>query len=162
PVYEKGLQELLGKENSDKLISQMNLYGSFKKFPPELEKPIFFTDVKLKWNQDLRAYQSTNGKLSIGNILKSQLNVELTGHFEIVKKRSGDILTFYFELDPNNWYFFRYQRNLMQVLSSNKEFNQVVKDVKSDKRKIKYDKGKVYSFILSTPKRKADFLKRFN
>ena len=47
PVYEKGLRELLGKEKADKLISEVNLYGKFKRFPDELEKSLFITDLKM-------------------------------------------------------------------------------------------------------------------
>ena len=32
-TYEDGLREILGKEEADKLISDLGLYGSFKKFP---------------------------------------------------------------------------------------------------------------------------------
>ena len=31
PTYEKGLAELIGKEKADKLIGEMNLYGTLKK-----------------------------------------------------------------------------------------------------------------------------------
>lgn len=46
PIYEKGLTELLGKQEADKLISQVNLYGSFKKVPEELRYPFFLDRCK--------------------------------------------------------------------------------------------------------------------
>ena len=161
-TYEKGLAEILGKEEADKLISQVNLYGSFKKFPDAFYKPLFFTDVKMIWNPASRSYQSV-GKIGMGNILKKQINKYVDGYIEIEKKRSGDILQMYIELDRQNWYFFSYQRNVMQVLSSDEDFNKIIKEVKSDKRKIKWDKDQdPYSFILSNPSKKKDFLKKFD
>lgn len=161
-TYEKGLSEIIGKEEADKLISQVNLYGSFKKFPSEFNKPLFLTDVKMIWNPASRSYQSV-GKIGVGNILKRQINKYVDGYIEIEKKRSGDILNIFLELDRNNWYFFSYQRNVMQLLSSDDDFNKIVKEVKSDKRKIKWDKDQdAYSFILSNPAKKKDFLKKFD
>lgn len=161
-TYEKGLAEIIGKEEADKLISQVNLYGSFKKFPLEFNKPMFLTDVKMIWNPTSRSYQSV-GKIGVGNILKRQINKYVDGYIEIEKKRSGDILNVFIELDRKTWYFFSYQRNVMQVLSSDEDFNKIIKEVKSDKRKIKWDKDQdAYSFILSNPAKKKDFLKKFD
>lgn len=161
-AYEMGLAEIIGKEEADKLISQVNLYGSFKKFPSEFNKPLFLTDVKMIWNPASRSYQSV-GKIGVGNIMKRQINKYVEGYIEIEKKRSGDILNIFLELDRKNWYFFSYQRNVMQLLSSDDEFNKIVKEVKSDKRKIKWDKDQdAYSFILSNPAKKKDFLKKFD
>ena len=51
PTYEKGLAELMGKDKADKLIAEINLYGSFKKVPDELRHTIFITDLKMMgWN----------------------------------------------------------------------------------------------------------------
>ncbi len=159
-VFEHGLQEYVGKEAADKLITQVNLYGKFKKFPDELNKTIFFNEVNFKWNQDTRSFQSF-GKLGIGNIKSESFNKYVDGHIEIVKRRSGDILTIYFEFSDGTWYFIYYTRDLMQVLSSNTDFNTIIKETKNDKRKVKYSKGKTFSYMLSSPKKKKDFLKKF-
>jgi len=45
PVLTKGLAEILGKEKSDRVISELNLYGEIKKYPDELEKTFVFTDL---------------------------------------------------------------------------------------------------------------------
>lgn len=161
-TYEKGLAEIIGKEEADKLISQVNLYGNFKKFPSEFNKPMFLTDVKMIWNPASRSYQSV-GRIGIGNIFKRQLNKYVDGYIEVEKKRSGDVLNIFLELDRKNWYFFSYQRNVLQVLSSDEDFNTIIKEVKSDKRKIKWDKDQdAFSFILSNPNKKKDFLKKFD
>jgi len=161
PEYEKGLQELVGKETAGKLIADMTLYGSFKRFPSELNKSMFLTDVKMIWNPKTESYQSS-GEIAIGNILKKQINKTVDGHIEIIKKRSGDILNIYLELDPENWYFFNYQRGLMQAISSDKEFNAAIIEVKPDKRKYKHQKGEApYQFMFSNERKKRDFLRTF-
>jgi len=160
PIYEKGLRELLGKEKADKLISQVNLYGTFKKFPDELKKSFFFTELKMHWNAHTRSYIS-QGKIGIGNIGKIQLNKYVTGRVELMKKRGGDVLNIYVSGDDNNWYYFNYTRGLMQAVSSNDNFNNTIKEMKPDKRQLKTEKGtEPYVFNLSTTRKKDDFLKR--
>ncbi|MFL5762975.1 MAG: hypothetical protein ACJ77K_03475 [Bacteroidia bacterium] len=162
PVFEKGMREMLGKEQADKLISQLNLYGSYKKFPDELKKTIFFTDVKMKWNKDTRSYTSY-GKLGIGNINKTQVNKYVDGRIEIIKKRGGDILNLYLELDANNWYYFNYTRGVMLMISSNDAFNNVIKELKPEKRQKDGDKDKKepnYQYNLTTPAKKTQFLRK--
>jgi hypothetical protein len=159
-TYEKGLGELLGKEEADKIISQLNLYGTFKKVPDAMIHNLFFTDVKLAWEKIHTAYHSHSG-IGIGGINKTQINKFAGGYIEMIKKRSGDVLTIYIEPDRNAWYYFSYQRGLMQVLSSNEEFNKMVQELKTDKRQLKASKGYApYQFILSTAKRKREFVDR--
>ncbi len=159
PVYEKGLRELLGKEQADKLISQVNLYGSFKKFPDELKYTLFLTDLKMKWTTKTSSYLS-RGKIGIGNIQKTQINKFVDGRIEIKRKRSGDIITIYLEMDPNNWYFFTYERGLMQAVSSNANFNNIIKEMKPENRKHEEKDKPAYQFNLCTEAKKKTFLRK--
>ncbi len=162
PVFEKGMREMLGKDQADKLISQLNLYGSFKKFPDELKKTLFLTDVKMKWNKDTRSYTSY-GKIGIGNINKTQINKYVDGRVQIVKKRGGDILDIYLELDANNWYYFNYTRGTMLAISSNEAFNTAIKELKPEKRQKDGDKEKKepnYNFNITTTAKKTQFLRK--
>lgn len=159
-LYEKGLREFMEKEKADKLISQINLYGSFKKFPEELEKAIFFTDVKMKWNTAASSYLSA-GKIGIGNVYNNQVNKFVDGKIELKKKKGGDILTIYLELDGSNWYFFSYSRGLMQAISSNNDFNTAIKELSSGKRQGPTTKGMPsYVFNIANINKKITFLKK--
>ncbi|MCW3101870.1 MAG: hypothetical protein JWO09_310 [Bacteroidetes bacterium] len=162
PVFEKGMREMLGKDQADKLISQLNLYGSYKKFPDELKKTIFFTDLKMKWNKDTRSYTS-NGKIGIGSMGKTQINKYVDGRVELVKKRGGDILNIYIQLDENNWYYFNYTRGTMLAVSSNEAFNTALKELKQEKREKAGDKDKKepnYYFNICPPSKKVQFLRK--
>ncbi len=161
PTYERSLREMIGKEEADKLISQLNLYGSFKRFPNELEHTLLLTDVKMKWNTETKSYVSV-GDIGIGSINKNQLNKMVKGRIELIKKRSGDILNIYLSVDDNNWYYFNYQTGLMQALSSDEKFNTAIKELKPDKRKMEKEKGQAaYQFNLSTVRKKTDFIRKF-
>ncbi len=160
PVFEKGMREMLGKEQADKLISQLSLYGSLKKFPDELKKTLILSDVKMKWNKVTRSYTSY-GKIGVGNIYKNQINRLVDGRIEIIKKKSGDILNIYLELDSNNWYYFNYTRQNMLAVSSNEVFNTAIKDLKPDKREKAGENGQPkYFFNACPPAKKTQFLRK--
>lgn len=162
PVFEKGLRDVIGKTEADKLIAQANLYGEFKKLPDELKKALVFNDIKFKWDDVNKRYKSIS-KIGIGNIGKEQVNKYVDGKVEIVKKRSGDILNIYLEIDKNNWYFFNYTRGMMQAISSDADFNTLIQETKPDKRKAKAEKGQEpYQFMYSSDKKKIDFLRKFD
>ncbi len=158
-VFEKGLAEIIGRDRANELISEYSL-GKFKKMPKELEHTIMFTDLKLKWNTPTRSYIADT-LIGIGSIGKEYVNKIVPGYLEVIKKRSGDIFTLYLELTDNVWYYFSYARGVMQVVSSNEEFNTVIKTLKPDQRKADADKGqKTYSYYPAAPTVKNKFLKR--
>ncbi len=160
-TYEKSLREELGLTKADKVISELNITGKIKKFPSELIHTLYLTDVKFKWNHDTRSYRSV-GPIGLGTVLKGQTYKKLKGHIEITKKRSGDVIEMYLAMDENNWFFFSYQRNLMQALSSDEEFNTIIKETKQDDRKYKHEKGEAaYTYMISTKTKKTKFLRKF-
>jgi hypothetical protein len=161
-VYEKGLRELLGKEEADKLISQMVLNGSFRRMPDELNGVFFFNDIKMRWNKETNSYQSVGDKIGIGNTYKRQINKYVTGYVEIEKSKSGDVLSIYIETSKDNWYHFKYKKFVMQAYSSDSKFNNAIKDAKPDKRKVKTTKGEApFQFMLGTERNKNEMLRKF-
>lgn len=159
PTFQRALNEMVGKEKADKLISQLTLYGSYKKFPEELEYRFFFTDVKMTWNQKTKSYISS-GKLGLGSIGKTQINKFVPGTLMLERKKSGDILSLYLELDNSKWYTFRYSNGIMLTYSSNTKFNDIIKDTKDDDRKKEGEKGqRSYRYSLGSPNERTLILK---
>lgn len=160
-IYERSLTEHIGKKEADKLISQVNLYGNFKKVPDELEHTFFFSDVKFKWNKPTKSFVSV-GKIGIGNIYKNQLNRYYDGKIEIIQKRSGDSFNIYLSDENNNWYFFSYTGNQMQAVSSDEKWNNIIREMKPEKRQVEKEKGKTaYMFSLTLVSKAKQFLKKF-
>lgn len=161
PTFQRALNDLVGKEKADKLITQYNLYGAPRKFPDELKYSIFFNDIQMKWNQRSKSYVSV-GKLGVGNINKNQINKFVDGKVQLERKKGGDILHIYFELDGGNWYYYEYSNGLMRAISSNDAFNNIIKELKDDKKKKDAEKGgKPYRFTLGNPQDKTTFLKKW-
>jgi hypothetical protein len=159
PTYEKGLAELTGKEKSEKMLTELNLYGSFKKIPDEIRNTFFITELKMSWNDESRTYRS-NGTIGISNIDKTGINRRIPGYLEIVHKRSGDAFNLYLEPEKGTWYYFNYARGLMQVLSSYSAFNEAIEKIKPEKRVNKMKDKPDFEYILSTDRAVRNFLKR--
>jgi hypothetical protein len=158
PEYQKNLRELLGKDQAEKLISQLTLYGVMKKIPKELEATVFLSQVNLKWNSSTRSYTSV-GPIGVGNIGKTSINKMVDGHIELRKKRGRDELNIYLELDPMHWYYFTYASGQLQTVASNGDYNSIISGLKPDKRETKNDKGK-FSFAPAQTTQKTIFLRR--
>lgn len=160
--YTRSLREFVGQEEADKILAELSLYGQYRKFPEVLNHTVVLNGLQLSWNQELRSFIS-RGPIGIGNLGKIPVNKQVKGYVEIGKRRSGDIINLYFELDENQWYFFTYSNGTMQVLSSNKAFNDKLVGLKQDQRMIKGEKGQqAYQFIIGTGEKKATFLRKMN
>jgi len=157
-AYEKTLREILGLKKADEIISELNLKGEIKKMPDELKKSLFLADVKFVWDKQNQAYRSV-GNIGIGNILDKQVYKYVSGIVEVKKTRTGDEITMYLKLDESNYYFFQYKKGLMQVYSTNEEFNSIIMETKADKTKYKGSKGQDdFQFILTTKTKVATYL----
>lgn len=161
-LYNKYLGEVLDKEEQSKAESELILYGYFKKMPEKLEHTITFSDLTLKYNKATRTYLSV-GKIGISSIGKTQVNKYVNGKIEMVLKRGSEKLTIYLEVSSGEWYFFTYSNGLMQAISSNKEWNDIIINTKADDRQLSAKGGeKSYNYYISTTSRKDKWLKKMN
>jgi hypothetical protein len=160
PVVQNGLKLLMGKEKSEKYISEVSLYGNPRKIPDELQHGIFLTDVKMYWDKENLTFKSV-GSIGVGYMGKNAVNRLVKGYLEVARKRSGDIFNLYLEMDPNTYVFFNYQRGVMQTISSDTKFNDIINNMKPDKR-VADEKGGLppYQYLLSTERKKVEFLRR--
>jgi len=159
--YEKALIELVGKEKTTKMIQELNLYGSFKKFPKELQKTLFLPDVELAWDPKTGSYRY-KGFIGIGSVGEHQINKMVYGLIELKKKRNGDMLSVYFEPSDESWFFFNYKRGMLGAFSSHDDFNANIRETKDEKRTKKGEKGKPnLTYVLSTAIQRRNFVRSF-
>jgi hypothetical protein len=160
--YEQSLKEVLGQEKADQLITDLNLSGAIRKMPDELNKTFYFAGIEMYWDEGAEAYKS-KGMISLANIGDKQVFKSMKGNVMITRKRSGDKIEFYLEADEKNWYFFSYSRGVLQAYGSNKEFNNILMEVKDDKRVLKPTKDQgPYEYILASLRKRDEFLERFD
>jgi hypothetical protein len=158
--YEKGLIEFLGTEKSDKLISELNLSGQLKRVPEELQSTFYFADLKWAWNAVDETF-STVGPIGIASMDKKQLFRYVKGKIEIERRRNADVMRIYVELDAGNWYYFEYKLGIMNVMSGDKEFLNIITAVKDDKRKFEENNVKYTFQHIASKKKRDDFVARF-
>ena len=161
PLFTNGLQYLLGESDAQRLLSELNLYGTFRKFPRELSQTMILSDIRMIWNHTTRSFTST-GPIGIVTLNSQLVNRYVEGHIELVRRRTGgDALSLYFQTSPTEWYFFTYSAGIMQAISSNEEFNSQVMNLRDDRRTLK-SRGdeEPYQFIISTAQQRNAFLRR--
>ncbi|MFH0761054.1 MAG: hypothetical protein V2A67_06090 [Bacteroidota bacterium] len=156
------LTRLIEEKELEKLKSELDLVGKFKKFPDALVKTLIIADVKMSYDSVTKSFVSY-GPIGIGTILDELVNRYLPGKIELTKKRNGDEFTFYLEISPNDWFFFNFRNNILQFLSSDINLNDRVKQAqlnrKEQKRLDKVWRG--YRYTLSTDRKKRDFIRKF-
>jgi hypothetical protein len=158
--YEKGLVEFLGTEKSDKLISELNLNGQLKRVPEELISTLYIADVKWTWNAAEETFQSV-GEIGIASMDKKQLFRYVKGKIEVERRRSADVMRIYLELDQGTWYYFEYKLGIMNITSSDKDFVQIITDLKDDKRKFEVNNVRYAFQMMASKKKRDDFVARF-
>ena len=157
------LSRLVEEKEFEKLKSEFELVGKFRRFPDALAKRMVLADVKLSYDSVSRSYVS-HGTIGIGNIGDQPVNRYLNGKIELSRKRNGDEFTFYLEISPGDWYFFNYRNNILQFLSSDLNLNDRIKEAQLNRPEQKRldNLWKGYRYTLSTDRKKRDFMRRFN
>ncbi|MBW6490103.1 MAG: hypothetical protein K0B15_02800 [Lentimicrobium sp.] len=158
--YHSLLTGLAGARQAEEILNELNTTGNLRRPPVELVQSIILTDVEMRWDENLKSFVS-KGQLGIAGILRDQVNRKVNGYIEIGKRRTGDILNLYIEISNTEWYFFTYGNGIMQAISSNNDFNNILAGLKEDKRRLKAQgSGEEYQFIISTPERRIAFLRK--
>jgi hypothetical protein len=159
--YVLSMRDLLGETQARSLERQLALTGAYDEIPPSWQHTIFFNDLPLKWNQETRSFRH-NGKVGIGNIGDIQINKKVDAYMELVEKGSGDIFDIYLRVDRNTWYYIAYTPGGLQVLSSNRAFNEIVYNLKAADRRVKAKLGQAqYVYSLAAQRRMELFIDRF-
>jgi hypothetical protein len=152
----------LPRRDAERLEREIGTFGAYRRLPSGIENTILLSDVKMHWDEKSRSFVSI-GKLGIAAIGQDQLNRYVDGAIQITKSRRGDVINLYFEISSRNWYFFSYSDGLMQAVSSDSDFNEILASLKHSKRKQKGGEGRgSYEFGLSANRRRTDFLSRIN
>jgi hypothetical protein len=115
----------------------------------------------MQWDNKNKAYVS-DGAIGIGFIRRDQVNKYVQGKIALSKKRTGDILDIYLEVDKNNWYYFRYTKGLLTAVSGDPNFNKIIQELKADKREQKGERGQTpYQFSIGSEQQKNLFQRKF-
>ncbi len=158
-LYPMALKKLLNDKRAQNIINALSLYGQVKKLPDVLKSTISFTDLHLVWDPLSRSFISY-GPIGIGSIGGNMLNKYMDGIMQIRKGRSGATIEFMLRHGKHQWYYFNYASGIMQVLSSDNNFNDIIENLKEDKRVLNPNSVKnYYEYVLTTRSRVVNFLR---
>jgi hypothetical protein len=159
--YQLAMRDLLGEDMARSLERQLALTGAYEEIPPQWQHTIFFNDLPLKWNQQTRSFRY-RGKVGIGNIGNIQVNKKVDAYIELVERGSGDVFDIYMQANRNTWYYIAYSPGGLQVLSSNRKFNEIVFNLKAADRRVRAKLGQAqYVYSLAAQHRMQLFMDRF-
>ena len=158
--YSVAMNDLAKKQDLNNLKMEIEQFGRFRKFPDELKRTLFLSDVQMSWDTVRKAWVSF-GPIGIGSAGDQLIPLYVEGKIEFVKKRNGDEFTIYLKLSENDYFFFNYRNNIFQTISSNVDYNNLIiqaqQDGKEQKRVDKLAKG--FRYTISTERKKRDFLR---
>ena len=94
---------------------------------PQMNVPIVFSNVNLKWSQKQKAFYS-EGQLGISNIGSLDVGGGFEGFMEIGRNAEdgAPVFHFFFKASPEAWYYFGYEDNRLMIQTSNEAINDVV------------------------------------
>jgi len=160
------LQKRTTESTAESLVEEFITEGAFRRFPPEMAHTFFFADLKMKWDQQAQTFYTTE-RLGIGNMGRFPMHKYVDGFLEIKKQRGGDV--FNLVIIPGgladegigvDWFFFTYNNSIMQTIASSNDFNNLIRSVKPNNRRMKVERGQApFSFILSSDRRPFDFVR---
>ena len=160
--YAMAIENMLEKQDFDRLTNEQALLGKYKKFPDALVRSIFLADVSMKWDSSTHSYVSY-GSIGIANIGKNQVNRYAKGIIEFTKKTNGDDFTIYLELTKDDWFYFNFRENLLMVLSSDLTFNDIVSKAilsRTEQKRVNSE-AKGFNYRVAPERKKRDFLRKF-
>lgn len=117
--------ESVAKDYEEKSLKE---YVSLVEVDRELEKALFISEVKMKWDIEQKAWHNTT-KLGLSHIYADDINAKLDGFMEIRRDDTGaDVFNIFIQAAPGLWYYIGYSTNQLIMYSSNPKFNEAVQD----------------------------------
>lgn len=159
--YTLGMRNILGVEATDEMLGRMKL-GRRVKLPDELDVPLFFNDIQMKYNDVEDAYVS-DGPIGIGNMGGEIMNLYTNGGVSFENKRRGTDVMIYINTGKNFYVMdYRASSGIMQVFTENEEFIERLRDLKGKDRRIKGDKeNKQFIYQMGSRRLKSTAMRRF-
>ncbi|MCH8555654.1 MAG: hypothetical protein LAT76_10875, partial [Schleiferiaceae bacterium] len=151
PAFKYALKSILTEKEMAKYKEEVALFGAPDKLPKSLRNTIVMNQLYMYWNKETNSFFS-EGEIGIGSVLDVQVNKLIPGQIELQRKRRGDELFLYFEVDSRNNYYFQYRKNLMQFYSADKEAMRVLIEMDPKKRTVEGKNGEPNFIFNQTTK----------
>jgi len=159
PAFKEAANQLLDEKDLQQFLSDIENYGAPEKLPDEFINTILLSDINLKWTPEAISFLS-DGDIGIGSLGKYQVNKKLDGYLEIQRKRRGDEVYLYLEVDRSTFYYFEYKRNILNVYSSDEVLMDIIKNKDIDDRRNQEKGQATFTYTIGTKGKMRRFLSR--
>lgn len=144
-TLEQSLVEWVDRKSADKIKSDYTLKREFKSVPKPMEDKLIFTGVRLvsyeEFGDQQRGLKSSVDQVGLVNFFGEPVMKYVPVKFFAQQRTAvGDRLGLMMDVPGAYLYFFDYdyrKDGTLNILSSDKEFNDAVSELKSDKKKAK-------------------------
>jgi hypothetical protein len=126
PGVKQRLAQLLEEKEYQKLKKEIQDFGELKA-NDELESDLLFTDTKLYYNKKMRAFTGYD-KVELASVKEKVINQSFDSRILVEQKRSGTRVVFYLQVSKYDWFYFEYQRGNLFIYSTDKEFNDAIRE----------------------------------
>lgn len=157
-MIREAFDNMLGKDESERVFTDLGLYGSIRRIPDALKKNFIFANVKMTYHSDSRSFIS-EGPIGVVMIQGKPVFKYFDGHIQLIRRRSGDVLNIYIEIDRPHWYFFTHRGNLLQTASSRTDYNKTIEDINPSRRRERGAGETAYRFMLTDGQARNRFIR---
>ena len=160
--YEKALSELI---TDSKLLHNTitRMKTEYRLNLPKKSNPysFLFGKMSMKWDPDYQSFVNTNDQVGVISINGEETNVTLKCYVEFKMKSNGDDrLYLYIKSPSDTYYFFGYKEGIMNIVSNNTKFNDLVINMKKKERVLKMGDGETVEFQYVEPSTAERFVRR--
>ena len=162
--YAYAAMELVGQKKVDDFKKMLGEAGFMNEKMKGLDQDIILSHVNMVWNERTHTYRS-KGKIGLKYIGDQYVGKMIEGAVEFGIRQNGDFFTIYLETEPSEkgvpmWYYFTYKKGNMESISSEREYNVVLRKLMDRKSAVKEDKkrGFVYQYSIAPMAKRLDFM----
>ncbi len=160
-AYDQALYDILGKTEYERYTRNVAL-GNTRRLPDALQVMFMFSNIDFEWDKDRSTFKSQTLLPLIICGSKSVYKM-IPGRIVIEKRGSRNKLYVYFEFD-DQYYYFQFDNNVVSAYSSDKSFNEAIKNTKPKNRSLAPDNQKglpSFSYKLGNKGWRTKFVKNY-
>ena len=124
-------------------------------------REIFFNALQMKWVADYQSFVTTSKKLDLASLLGIPINKQTSGFVEFkMPSNEDDRVYIYLKSSNDNFYFFGYQKGVLNITSNNARMEEEFNKLKKKEKEKKLDNGEVIEFQWVDPSTAEAFSRR--
>ncbi len=159
PAFKIAAKELMKEKNRKEFFADIEQYGAPEKLPDAFESTLFLSQVTLNWNPEATSFFSS-GNIGVGGLDDNLVNRKMVGSLELQRKRRGDELYLYLEVDKVTFFYFEYKRNQLSLYTSEDPVMNIIKELDLKKRRSEVKGLPPFVYTIGTKGKYNRFLNR--